>query len=137
MKKIICTIAMIVMVLTLSACGGGNIDHVEILEWEPSEIYTDSDIESAMQTAMDYFSKEFDGCTLLTIEYDEEAFVNQFAEWAEWNNADEAIIILSSFYVDSTGIDNGFTPNMTYAGWNWILVRNEGENWRHVDHGYG
>ena len=62
MKKIIPLI--FIMMLLLTACGGGNTDNVEIPDWKPSEIYTDDEIESAFQTVEEYFSKEFNGCIL-------------------------------------------------------------------------
>lgn len=135
MKKLFNLLFMFVVVL-LTACGGGNIDKVEIPDWKPSTIYTDDDIESAFQTVKDYFSKEFDGCTLTKLYYPGDAFADEFQEWAAQYNADEAIIIYSSFDVDSSGGDGSLNPNSTYKEWKWILVRNKGGNWEHVDHGY-
>ena len=135
MKKLFNLLFMLV-VLLLTACGGGSIDKVEIPDWPPSAIYTDDDIESAFQTVKDYFSKEFDGCTLTKLYYPGDAFADEFQEWAAQYNADEAIIIYSSFDVDSSGGDGSFNPNSTYKEWKWILVRNKGGNWEHVDHGY-
>ena len=36
---------------------------VSIVEWEHSDIYTDADIQAAMDTVMTYFETEFKGCT--------------------------------------------------------------------------
>ena len=135
MKKLYNLLFMFMVVL-LTACGGGNIDKVEIPDWPPSAIYTDDDIESAFQTVKDYFSKEFDGCTLTKLYYRGDAFADKFQEWAAQYNADEAIIIYSSFDVDSSGGDGSLNPNFTYEEWQWILIRNKGGNWEHVDHGY-
>ena len=52
------------------------------------------------------------------------------------NNADEVIVLLSSFDVDSSGGDGSLNPNSTYDNWSWILVRTSGGKWKHVDHGY-
>lgn len=128
----------LVMLLIFSGCGrkGGNIDNVQILDREPSEIYSDKDIEAAYQTVKNYFGKEFDGCTLTKLYYSGDAHADEFDEWAEQYNADEAIVILSSFDVDSSGGDGSFNPNSTYDNWNWILIRNNGKKWEHADHGY-
>ena len=129
----------------LTACGSflgvgslrrGNVDHVKVADWEPSSIYTDSDIEAAIQTVKDYFEKEFGGCTLTELEYVGDASADEFESWAATYNADEAIIFLSSFDVDSSGGDGSFEANSTYEHWNWILVRSKGGTWRHVTHGY-
>lgn len=116
--------------------GGGNTDQVKIPDWKPSEIYTDDDIEAAFQTVKDYFSREFDGCTLTKLYYPGDTFADEFQEYAAKHNADEAIFLYSSFDVDSSGGDGSLTPDSTYEDWNWWLVRNEGGNWEHVDHGY-
>ena len=139
MKKILRIIAIISMVFILTACGGrngGNIDSVQVPDWKPSGIYSDDDIEAAYQTVKDYFSDKFYGCTLTKLYYPGDIFVDEFNEWAERYDADEAIIILSSFDVDSSGGDGSFNPNSTYNDWNWILIRNNGGDWEHVDHGY-
>lgn len=132
--NLLLTIIMGIMMLT--ACSGGNTDKVEISDWKPSEIYTDDDIESAFQTVTDYFSKEFDGCTLTKLYYPGDAFEGEFQEWAVQYDADEAIVIVSSFDVDSSGGDGSLNPNSTYDEWKWILIRNNGGNWTHIDHGY-
>ena len=55
---------------------------------------------------------------------------------ADRNNADEVIVFISSFDVDSSGGDGSLNPNSTYNDWKWILVRTNGGQWQHVDHGY-
>ena len=138
-KKTLVLIAFVITVL-FSGCGGknhgGNIDNVQIPDWKPSEIYSDDDIEAAYQTVKEYFSSEFVGCTLTKLYYPGDTYSDEFDEWAERYDADEAIIILSSFDVDSSGGDGSFNPDSTYDDWNWILIRNNGGDWEHVDHGY-
>ena len=128
------------MLLLLTACGGentGNIDKVEIPDWKPSEIYTDNEIEAAFQTVKEYFSKEFDGCILTKLYYPGDTFAGEFSEWAAQYEADEAIVIYSSFDVDSSGGDGSLEPNSTYEDWKWVLVRSADEKWEHATHGYG
>lgn len=48
----------------------------------------------------------------------------------------KSIALLSSFDVDSSGGDGSLNPNSTYNDWKWILVRTNGGQWQHVDHGY-
>lgn len=115
---------------------GGNIDNVQVPDWKPSEIYSDNDIEAAYQTVKDYFSEEFGGCTLTKLYYPGDTYANEFNEWAAQYNSSEAIVILSSFDVDSSGGDGSLNPDSTYNDWKWILVRNDGGDWEHVDHGY-
>lgn len=132
-------IAAVVLIWIFAGCGknnGGNIDHVEIPDWKPSEIYSDADIEAAFQTVKDYFGEEFSGCTLTKLYYPGDTYADEFQAWAEQYQADEAIVLLSSFDVDSSGGDGSLNPDFTYEDWNWILIRNHGGDWKHVDHGY-
>lgn len=61
---------------------------------------------------------------------------SHYQDWADRNDVDEVIILLSSFDVDSSGGDGSLNPNSTYDDWMWILVRDKGGQWKHVDHGY-
>ncbi len=116
--------------------GGGNVDNVYIADWEPSEIYSDEDIEAACQTVIEYFSMEFEGCTLTELYYPGDSYADEFEDLAESINADEAIILKSSFDVDSSGGDGSLNPDSTYHSWMWILTRNDGSEWVHQAHGY-
>ena len=69
MKKLISLTLTLVCIFCLSSCSG-NVTGVKIIDCD-SEIYSDSEIESAIYVTLDYFRKEFDGCNLT--EMDEEA----------------------------------------------------------------
>jgi len=134
MKKVIIFLVCTVMTLSLCACGG-NVKNVNVVDVE-SEIYTSDDINSAIETIIKEFDKKWKGCTLKEIYYAGDEISPNYQDWADRNNAEEVIVLLSSFDVDSSGGDGALNPNSTYTGWNWILVRNNGGQWRHVDHGY-
>lgn len=128
--------AIVLSVLMLSACGGGDVRHAAVLAWEPSQLYTDQEIMDAIRVAESYFAKEFDGCTLEEIGYVGDGSAGAFQEWAAQYGADEAIVLTSSFTTGPSGGDGSLTPNATYEDWQWILVRSGGGSWRHADHGY-
>lgn len=140
MKKRLFAIIALSIVFILNGCswnvGKGNVAHVHIPDWKPSEIYSDDEIEAAFQTVEDYFHQEFKGCTLTKLYYPGDTYADQFHEWAEQYHADEAIVLLSSFDVDSSGGDGSLNPDSTYDDWNWILIRNHDGEWEHADHGY-
>lgn len=133
-KKIIIFLVCVVMIFSLSACGG-NVKNVNVVDVE-SEIYTSDDISSAIETIKKEFDKDWKGCTLKEIYYAGDEISKEYQDWADRNDANEVIVLLSSFDVDSSGGDGSLNPNSTYDGWNWILVRNTGGQWKHVDHGY-
>ena len=134
MKKIVCTMLGILLVFSLSACGG-NVRGVKTHHVD-SEMYSQDDINSAIYTIKKEFKSDWKGCTLTEIYYAGDDCSKDHQDWADRNNADEVIVLLSSFDVDSSGADGSLNPNSTYDNWNWILVRTNGGQWQHADHGY-
>lgn len=134
MRRIVVAIILVSMLICLSACGG-KVDDVKFLEYG-SKVYTDEEINSAIDVTQRYFKKEFSGCTLVDITYLGDHKLDDFQDWADRNDADQVIVLVSTFTVDASGGDGSLNPNSTYSNWNWILVRNDGGEWKHVDHGY-
>ena len=134
MKKIVCIILCSLLVFSLSACGG-DISRVNTHNVN-SEIYSQEDINAAIDTIKKEFMMNWGGCTLTEIYYAGDDSSKDHQDWADRNNADEVIVLLSSFDVDSSGGDGSLNPNSTYSDWKWILVRRDGGKWQHVDHGY-
>ena len=134
MKKLIALVLALVCVIGLVACGG-NVKNVKITDYS-SEIYSDAEIENAINVAINYFEKNFEGCTLTEITYLGDDELDNWQEFAERNNADDVMVLVSSFNVGASGGDGSLNPNSTYTNWKWILVRTNGGKWEHVDHGY-
>ena len=101
-----------------------------------SEIYSEKDIQDAMEVTEAYFRKNFAGCQLLELTYDAK-YRPEEMEWEETYGVDQVILLTSSFYVKPNGGDGSLNPDDTYYGWKWILARNEQGKWEHRDHGYG
>ena len=104
---------------------------------EHSDIYTDADIEAAMDAVNTYFEAEFKGCTLTQLRYPGDASADLFTEWAQEYESDEAIVLYSSFDTDTSGGDGSLEPNTTYDDFQWILVRDNGGTWEVKTYGYG
>jgi len=134
MMKYIAIVSSIICILILTACGG-DVSDVMVTVYQ-SDIYTENEIQSAIKVAKRYFKQNFSGCTLTEITYGGDDKAIAYVDWAKRNNADEAIVLTSSFDVDASGGDGSLNPNSTYTKWMWILVRNKGGKWKHVDHGY-
>ena len=137
MKKFLILCFTFIMGFCLAACSGsgGNVQNVKTHEVD-SALYSKKEINSAIDTIKSEFKKDWKGCTLTEIYYAGDSVSKEHQEWADRYNADETIVLLSNFDVDSSGGNGSLNPNSTYDGWNWILVRKEGEGWVHVDHGY-
>ncbi len=134
MRKVLALVLALVCLLSLVACGG-NVENCKITECS-SEIYSAAEIESAINVAMNYFKMTFEGCTLIEIGYIGDDKLDDYQEFAESNNADDVIVLVSTFKVDASGGDGSLNPNSTYTDYDWILVRTDGKKWKHVDHGY-
>ncbi len=134
MKKIVCTVLCALFVFSLCACGG---DRSEVKTHDvASEIYSKKDIDAAIDTIKKEMKAQWKGCTLTEIYYAGDDRSKKEQDFADRNNADEVIVLLSSFDVDSSGGNGSLNPNSTYDDWCWILVRTNGGQWKHVDHGY-
>lgn len=97
-----------------------------------SEVYSDEDINSAIDIIKTDFKEGMKGCTLNYIYY---AGDDESKYYKEWYDGDEVIVLHSSFDVGMFYGEDVLSPN-SEERWNWILVRNNGGQWEHVDHGY-
>ena len=131
MKKLFATV---LVVLLLSGCGGGNTDHVK-LNPGTSVLYTQAEIEQAMDLVLRQFERGFEGCYMTELWYDEAKSSQEAAAWADDYDAEEAIVLYCNYWVDGSGRNPTQNPNSMYKNWNWILIRNGGK-WELKDWGY-
>ena len=136
MKKIKVFLSLMLCLVLLTACGGGDVQSAGRQMGESTR-YSKAEIARAMDQAEDHFKIEFDGCKLLTLCYDEEKTFAEAEEWAAQYGADEAIVLLSDFEVDSSGGDGSLNPDSTYRNWKWILIRSGNGAWELKTWGYG
>ena len=134
LKKTVCIIMCFLTMLCFVSCGG-NVRNARTRE-VASELYSQKEINAAIRTIKMDFAIDWSGCTLTEIYYAGDDYTKRYQDFADRNNADDVIVLLSTFTVDSSGGDGSLIPNYTYEIWEWILVRNKGGHWKHVDHGY-
>ena len=118
-------------------CGsGGNVAQAEITTWEPSAIYTEEEIQEAIDVIKKEFSKDWKGCTLKEIYYagDDKAL---FTSYAKQYQGEEAIVLKTNFHTNYFAWKIGLNSNCDYEDYQWILIRNNNGKWKHVDGGYG
>ena len=136
MRKTVILFLAFILMFSLAGCGWGSTRGLQT-KIGSSDVFTQEDIESAMGIVTEFFRKEFEGCTLKTLEYSEELTQDDAEEWAEQYDAEEAIVLISSFYVAPNGGDGSLNTDSTYENWQWILTRNSGEAWTLQTWGYG
>ncbi|NCB32508.1 MAG: hypothetical protein EOM64_01270 [Erysipelotrichia bacterium] len=129
-KRLLC----IMLALSLWACRE-NTAHAAAKKID-SQLYSAEEIDSAIDTISEEFNREWKGCTLTELYYAGDEISEEYQDWADRNHADEVIVLMSSFEVDSSGGDGSLNPDSTYDGWKFILTRTNGGSWIHVDHGY-
>ena len=125
MKRFIAIVMVILTAAMLFGCSRGDTGSVRRIIGD-SEVHSDLEIEKAMKTVMVQFQKNFSGCTLLALEYDD----------AVQNEDEDSIVLLSSFYVDETGGDGSLNSDYTYQNYQWVLTRSWWGGWKIVDTGY-
>lgn len=101
-----------------------------------SQIYTDAEIEAAMGVMRADFEADWEACTLLELNYLGDDNLYKYQDHADRNNADDVLVLTSSFYVAPTGADGSLNADYTYVDFKWILIREGNGNWIHIDHGY-
>ena len=137
---VICTLLAIGIVALVLAMSGnsGNVSNVNRVVGY-SALYDDNLINEACRVVEQKFAEEFEGCTLTELRYDAEVenrFADEISRYAT-EEKQELIVLLSTFNTDEKGGDGSFTPNDTYANWQWHLVRTaDKKSWEIITWGY-
>ena len=136
MKKQAASILIFLFLAALfTGCSRGDVSRVQKTIGD-SELFAPREIRSAMEVVIRQFRRTFCGCTLTELCYDEEYSAAASEEWAAQYDADEAIVLISSFDVDASGGDGSLNPNSTYDDFIWVLTRSRGGGWTLQTWGY-
>ena len=140
--KIIIAILIFILCASLAACkSAGKTDGAEI-DYGSSSKFSEAEIGSAVDAVLVKF-KDFEGCELIKVRYDEERSDLQAENYMEkgigrHNGVErENVIVLLSDFKTSSKSGASFNPDSTYTDWNWILIRNSSaDDWVVSDWGY-
>ena len=136
----ICAIFVILGVAIFLVLTGnrGNVSNVHRVVGY-SALYDETSINEAFDVIEKKFAKDFEGCTLTELRYDEDVenrFTEEIEKYHKENNQ-ELIVVLSTFDTDEKGGDGGFNPNDTYTNWQWHLVKTaDKKSWDIINWGY-
>ena len=128
-KSVISVLSGMMILLNLCACGGSADEAL-------STSYSQQDMSAAIEVVKEEFEKEWQGCTLNEIYYAGDKVSEKHQDWADRNNADDVLVLLSSFYVSESCEIGALNKGSTYQNFNWILVRTSNGKWQCVDWGY-
>lgn len=112
--------------------GPGLVDNAEIRQVE-SDIFTQEDIEEAIDKIKMDFYHDWKGCELTLIYYAGDEVSKEESE----EKGIETLVLLSDFRTYHVPGDSSLNEYQTYHNWSWILIRTKDGAWEHVDHGYG
>lgn len=110
----------------------GIVSQAEIVSVD-SSIYSDAEIQAAIDIIKEDFAADWAGCELLRIRY-----AGDRASMEEEKERGLPTIVLLSDFKTARRLpkESSLNSSATYNDWNWILVRDPDGSWRHVDHGY-
>ena len=133
MKRLLSFVFVCLLCLSLCSCGS-NVKNAKILQVK-SELYSQEDIEKAVNTVIRRFDMRMNNCILNEICYAGDDVTTEHQEWADRYDADEAIVLDSEFFVQRSDGAASLNEGSTYY-WIWILVRTSGGKWKLVDYGF-
>ncbi len=113
----------------------GNIDNLKVTLGN-SDLYTKEELQSAVDYILGKFQVDFTDCVMTELNYDEAFSLSQSKVWADQYDADEAIVFTCTFNTTENYQEPVMEPGQVCEGYNWILTRNEGEDWTLQTWGY-
>lgn len=130
-KRFLSIFFIIFICVIFGACG--DVSNVDIHN-ETSKIFSQDDITAAEKVVLNEFKINWSGCTLKKLYYPGDDWSGDFEHWRQFYNADQAIVLLSDYDVD---VDSPTAKaGTTYSDLDWVLVRNNGEDWEFKTCGY-
>lgn len=140
MKRFLSLVLCAAILVCCASCGA-SVRNAKTHQVD-SELYSEKNIEAAIQTVKDEIRSDSDwhGVTLLEIYYAGDEITQRESEvylaWEKLSDMDEMIVLMSSIDIDESGADGSFIPNYTCDHWSWLLVRKDGGEWELFDWGY-
>jgi hypothetical protein len=120
------------LVLVASGCGSpaGKTDDAEIVRGDSTR-FSSGEIAAAEQAVLTKF-RDFEGCELLELRYDEafsDAGVESYLTYGAGADSDltnaDVIVLASDFHTPENGPEQGFNSDSDYTDWQWILTRTD------------
>lgn len=143
MKKMVFILCLILVAFSLMAFKQVGKTNNVVIRIEKSDKFSKEELNDAINCVKKKF-KDFKGCNLTELWYAEEKSNNYIEGYLSNGKgsvngvkAENVIVLMSNFHVDSSGASGGFNPNSAYSNWSWILIRDgKTGNWKVDDWGY-
>lgn len=116
-----------------SGMAAGDTSNVEVRQVN-SSLYSQDDIDAAIDVVKSDFMNDWWGCELTLIYY----AGDERCKLESTERGVETMVLFSDFKTGKyLGDESSLNTNDTYKNWSWILVRSEDGTWKHISHGYG
>ncbi len=100
MKKIISVILIVVLMFFITGCVS-TTDKQDVLRVvKTPSLHTESDVDNAIDSALKYFKKNFKGCEVTQIEYDEEKHSYDIEYYSSLHETDVIVVKIDFVYKD-------------------------------------
>lgn len=152
MKKTMIYIMLVLCIFGLCGCNPASEPEgiVEtkvdaVIDYGASEIYTKKDMGDAIEVIKSEFGR-WKGFEVHTISYTSDEECINYQKDIEWLNEKaekrglkgyftRCIMFKSDFHTPKNAVE-GFSDEMEYHDWNWILIRETNGEWKLLDCGY-
>lgn len=133
----VCVLLILGVIFQSGCMVFGDVSNVSVSKVS-SDIYSDKDINDAIDVVKNHFATYYQGCTLKEIRFEGDD-LEEYRSRKKETNADEVIVLVSDFVTGSgKEIEEGpLDANVEYSNFNWVLVRNKGKRWNVYTYGYG
>lgn len=147
-KHLLILLIIFILCVSLAACKKLGVTENAEIDYGNSNKFSEDEIESAVDIAMDHFRDNFQNCELIKIWYDEEVSDTMVYSYLTYGHgafghgiskvkSENVIGLLFDFYVEPRGAKPYFEPDTMYCGWNMILIKDsKTDKWAFRD-GYG
>jgi hypothetical protein len=139
MKRTLSLLFLLALCISVFACKSNSETSAVDIDYGSSTRFSNAEIKMATEAVLTKF-KDFVGCELKHLWYDEEQSNRRIGEYWKYIDGvvleENVIILISDFYVDSSGKNPTLNPDSTYTDWMWILTReSKGDKWTVDDWG--
>lgn len=137
MKRCITVVLLLLMVPFVIGCGA--VSDVQ-MDLKHSEYYSEDELDAAAKIVRKHFRQMYNGCTLLTIQYDGDEASRAQLSYCRELEPDKHFVdcaVLTSNFETTENCDTSFEKNKIYKNWQWYLAREENGKWQLVMEGQG
>ena len=137
-KRVLFVLLFVTMIPVLTSCGDYGDEFG--IDYGHSNIYTDEEIQNAVDTLLQIFSG-FNGCEMHNLRYlgdnySMDEYFDMMDKMYPDNDYEQIIVFTSDFHTPPGEDDNNWwIPDHEYRDFRWVLARSGNERWEIINYG--